>query len=58
MVREFRVNVPGLAKFQRDLGRIDRGLRTASTRHLRQIANRVRDSARGRAPNSGTVVQW
>lgn len=57
-VRNFRVNVPGLAKFQRDLGRIDRGMRTASTRHLRQIANRVRDSARGRAPRrSGRLAR-
>lgn len=49
-VSNLRINAPGLAKLRRDLGRIDRGLRTAADRHIRQAANRVRDTARSKAP--------
>lgn len=44
------VRVEGLAKLNRDLGRIDRQLRNDSLKHLRVMAGKVRERARANAP--------
>ena len=47
---EFAVRTRGLAKLNRSFGKIDREMRKDSVRELREIAKKVRGTARGLAP--------
>lgn len=49
-VRGLSVQVEGLSKLRRDLRAIDKGLGKSLTDHIREIARKVRDDARSRAP--------
>jgi len=51
------VRAPGLSKLRRDLGKIDKDLRLAANRHIREVANEVRDEARSRAPKKTGRLQ-